>query len=458
MTKKRLSGVHAPHRKNTAGLPPVRMPAPAQLTIPMSMHIGAPAKPIVKAGDNVKVGQLIAEAGGFVSSPVYSGVSGTVKKLDSVLMANGTYVSAVIIESDGKQETAETVSPPHVNNLQEFLDAVRMSGVVGLGGAGFPTAVKFAVKDLSAIEAVIINGAECEPYITSDTRTMLDDSDLVWEGVLLLKKYLEAKRIVFGIEHNKPDCIELYKKLASDITGVEVKSLPPMYPQGGEKMLIYNVTGRMVPEGKLPIDVGAIVINCTTLAAIARYIKTGMPLVEKCITVDGSAVREPKNVLAPIGTSLKDVFEFCGGFKCEPKKVLCGGPMMGIAVPYLEVPILKSTNAVLAFGEKEAVSPKETSCIKCGKCIGACPLDLMPTDIETAFKLDDGQKLEKLKVNLCMECGCCSYVCPAKRPLVQTNKLAKNVLRSYQEKKKAEAEKERKKAEAKKAAEEAKVS
>jgi electron transport complex protein RnfC len=458
VTKKRLSGVHTLHRKNTAGLAPVRMPAPPTLTIPMSMHIGAPAKPVVKAGDTVKVGQLIAEAGGFVSSPVYSGVSGKVKKIDDVLMANGAYVAAVIIESDGQQEIAETVSPPQVNNLQEFLDAVRASGVVGLGGAGFPTAVKLTVKDLSAVEAVIINGAECEPYVTSDTRTMLDNSDLVWEGVLLLQKFFEAKRIVFGIESNKPECIELYRKLASEVSGVEVMSLPALYPQGGEKVLIYNVTGRMVPEGKLPIDVGAIVLNCTTLAAIANFIKTGMPLMEKCITVDGSAVKEPKNVIVPIGTSLKDVYEFCGGFKCEPKKILCGGPMMGIAVPDLDVPILKSTNATLAFGEKEAVPPKETSCIKCGKCIAVCPLDLMPTDIETAFKLEDGQKLEKLKVNLCMECGCCSYVCPAKRPLVQANKLAKTLLQTYQKKKKDEAEKALKKAEAKKAAGEGKVS
>ena len=349
------------------------------------------------------------------------------------------------------------MQPPEVNDLPGFLAAVRESGVVGLGGAGFPTAVKLTVKDLSQIEAVIINGAECEPYITSDTRTMLDDADLIMEGVALLQKYLEVKRVVFGIESNKPECVKKFQELTKDREGVEVMALPPLYPQGGEKVLIYNVTGRMVPEGKLPLDVGAIVINCTTLAAIARYIKTGMPLIEKCVTVDGSAVKEPKNVIAPIGTPMKDVFEFCGGFKTEPKKVLYGGPMMGISVPDLEQPILKSTNAILAFDAKDAAPPKETACIKCGRCIAACPLNLMPADIETAFQLKDGAMLEKLRVNICMECGCCSFACPAKRPLVQTNKLAKQTLRAYQDAKKAEAEKAKAREEAKKAAEEAKT-
>ena len=450
MAGKKLHGVRVPHRKNTAGIKPERMPIPAVVTIPMSMHIGAPAKPVVKTGDEVKVGQLIAEAGGFVSSPVYSGVSGKVKKIDDMLMSGGQFVPAVTIETDGLQTMVEGIGPPKVGSLQEFLDAVRQSGVVGLGGAGFPTAVKLTVKDLSAIEAVIINGAECEPYITSDTRTMLDDSDLIWEGIELLKKHLQVKRVIIGIEDNKPECISTYKKLCVSGGGVEVKALPAMYPQGGEKVLIFNTIGRIVPEGKLPLDVGAIVINCTTLAAIAKYIKTGLPLVEKCITVDGSAVKNPKNVIAPIGTPVRDVFEFCGGFKSEPKKVLYGGPMMGLAVPDLDAPILKNTNAILAFDEKDAVLPKETACIKCGRCVAHCPLNLAPTDIETAFKLKKPEDLEELKVNLCMECGCCAYVCPANRPLVQVNKLAKAMLRDYQTAQKAAAEMLKKKEEAKK--------
>lgn len=452
MSKKRLHGAHVPHWKNTAGSKPERMPVPPLINLPMSMHIGAPAKPVVKVGDEVKVGQLVAEAGGFVSSPIYSGVSGKVKKIEDMLMSSGQKVPAVTIETDGKQELFEGIAPPKVTNLQEFLDAVRNSGVVGLGGAGFPTAVKLTVKDLSMIEAVIVNGAECEPFITSDTRTMIDDAELVWEGIELLKKYLQVKRIIIGIEDNKPQCIENFRKMCTPGCGVEVKALPAIYPQGGEKVLIYNTIGRAVPEGKLPIDVGAVVINCTTLAAIAKYIKTGIPLYEKCVTVDGSAVKNPKNVIVPIGTPLKDVFEFCGGFKTEPKKVLYGGPMMGLAVPDLNQPILKNTNAVLAFGEKEARLPKETACIRCGRCVGHCPFNLAPVDIETAFRLKDAAALAELKVNLCMECGCCAYVCPANRPLVQVNKLAKAMLKKYQDDQKAAEEKKKAKEEAMKEA------
>ncbi|MEA4896226.1 MAG: electron transport complex subunit RsxC, partial [Oscillospiraceae bacterium] len=433
----------------TAGSKAERLPIPAMVTIPMSMHIGAPAKPVVNVGDEVKVGQLIAEASGFVSSPIYSGVSGKVRKIDDMLMSGGQYVPAITIETDGMQTMSESITPQRVESLQEFVDAVRRSGVVGLGGAGFPTAVKLAVKDLSTVEAVIINGAECEPYITSDTRTMLDDSELVWEGIELLKKHLQVKRIIIGIEDNKPECIAVYKKLCSSGSGVEVKALPAMYPQGGEKVLIYHTIGRIVPEGKLPLDVGAIVINCTTLAAIAKYIKTGLPLMEKCVTVDGSAVKNPRNVIAPIGTPVKEVFDFCGGFKSEPKKVLYGGPMMGLAVPDMDAPILKNTNAILAFDEKDSVLPSETACIKCGRCVAHCPLNLSPTDIETAFKLKKPEDLEVLKVNLCMECGCCAYVCPANRPLVQVNKLAKAMLRDYQSAQKAAAEMLKKKEETK---------
>jgi len=312
--------------------------------------------------------------------------------------------------------------------------------VVGWGGADFPAAVRLSVKELAAIETVIINGAECEPYITSDTRTMLDDAELVWEGIELLRKYMQVKRVIIGIEDNKPQCISGFRKRCKSVDGVEVAALPALYPQGGEKVLIFNTIGRAVPEGKLPIDVGAIVINCTTLAAVAKYIKTGMPLVEKCVTVDGSAVRSPKNVIAPIGTPVKDVFAFCGGFVGEPRKVLYGGPMMGLAVPDMDAPILKNTNAVLAFGEKEASLPKETACIKCGRCIAHCPLNLSPVDIETAYHLKKPEDLDVLKVNLCMECGCCAYVCPANRPLVQVNKLGKVMLRDYQAAQKAAAE------------------
>lgn len=431
----KLNGVKLPHHKNTAGNAPERIATPAQVTIPMSMHIGIPAVPVVEAGDAVKVGQLIGKAGGFVSSPVYASVSGKVTGIDNFMIASGDYVQAVTIASDGRRELFEGIAPPEVHDLESFLAAVNDSGVVGLGGAGFPTAVKLTIKDLSQIEAIIINGAECEPYVTSDTRTMLDRSDQVWAGIGLLQTYLQAKRVIIAIEKNKPQCIQIFKKLCANVPGVEVAELPSLYPQGGEKVLVYNTMGRIVPEGKLPIDVGAVVINCTTLATIAQYIQTGMPLTEKCVTVDGSAVREPGNVIAPIGAPLSALFEHCGGFKEEPGKLIYCGPMMGIAVPNLEMPVVKNTNAVLAFNEKDACLPEPTACIKCGNCINHCPLKLSPTEIETAYRMKNAEKLGKLKVNLCMECGCCSYICPAKRPLVQTNKLAKTMLRDWQKQK-----------------------
>ena len=440
MSIRLLHGVHVPHRKNTAECAPVRMPVPAVVTVPMSMNIGAPAKPVVKPGDEVKVGQLIAEPGGFVSSPVYSGVSGKVKKIDDVLLFHGATCQAVVIESDGEQALYEGIAAPEVNDFDSFIEAVKNSGVVGLGGAGFPTAVKLKV-DPSKVDYICVNGAECEPYITADTRTMLDDSQLLVDGIKLLQKYLQPGKVYIGIENNKPQCIEKLRGLTGDIDGVEVAALPALYPQGGEKVLIHNTTGRIVPEGKLPIDVGCVVINTSTLVAIARYIETGMPLVEKYVTVDGSAIKNPQNVIVPIGTAVRDVVEFTGGFKAEAKKIILGGPMMGVAAADLDAPVVKNTGAILCFDEKDAKLPEPSACIHCGRCVDACPLNLMPTEIEHAYEKRDAERLGKLKVNLCMECGCCAFACPAKRRLVEVNKLAKGVLGAYVKAQKAEAEK-----------------
>ena len=424
-----IHGVHVPNRKNTAELAALRLPIPETVEIPMSMHIGAPAIPVVKPGDSVRVGQLIGKAGGFVSAPVYASVSGTVKKIGQQVGSGGKLMQTVVIAADGKQEPDPTLQPPKLETMQDFLDAVRASGMVGLGGAGFPTVVKLTVKNLEQVQAVIINGAECEPYITSDTRTMLDRSDELMEGARLVQHFLQVRRVIFAIEDNKPRCIQLYRKLTKDEDGMEVCALKSLYPQGGEKVLIYNTIGQIVPEGKLPLDVGAIVLNCTTLANIARYCNTGMPLVEKCITVDGSAVAKPKNVIVPIGMKLADVFEQSGGFCQEPKKVLYGGPMMGIAVPDLEQPILKNTNAILALTKKDAILPEPTACIRCGRCVAACPMHLMPTKLEQAVERQDVEALQSLDIMTCMECGCCSFSCPAGRRLVQAIRLGKNYVR-----------------------------
>jgi len=436
---KLLHGVRVPHRKNTAESVPVRIPTPKTVTIPMSMNIGAPAKPVVKPGDTVKVGQMIGEPGGFVSSPVYSGVSGTVKKIDDILLFHGAVSPAVVIESDGEQTPYEGLAAPEVTDLDSFVEAVRMSGVVGLGGAGFPTAVKLKA-DPAKVDFICINGAECEPYLTGDTRTMLDDTDLLVEGIAMLQKFYSPEKVIIGVEDNKPKAIAKLREATKEMDGVEVAALPALYPQGGEKVLIYHTTGRIVEEGKLPLDAGVIVLNTTTLATIVRYIRTGMPLTERRITVDGSAVRNPMNVFAPIGTPLRDVIDFTGGFKSDPRKIILGGPMMGIATTDLDQPVVKNTGAILCFDAKDAEPPAPTPCIKCGRCVNHCPMNLMPTDIERALDLGRPDLLKELKVNLCIECGCCAFVCPAKRPLVQVNKLAKIELNNYNKKLKAEAE------------------
>lgn len=424
-----LHGVHLPHRKRTADMAPVRMGDPSKIILPMSMHIGAPSVPCVKAGDAVFIGTKVGEQSGYVGSPIYSSVSGTVKKIENILLSNGKLCPAVVIESDGLMEYDPDITPPTVTGYGDFIEAVKNSGVVGLGGAGFPTHVKLDVKDTSRIEELIINGAECEPYITSDTRTMVDKANEIEEAILLFEKYLDVKKTLIGIEANKKEAIAKMRDISKRNSKVEVKVLPSVYPQGGEKVLVYHAAGKIIPAGKLPIDVGCVICNCTTMAAITNFIKTGIPLVNKCITVEGSAVKEPKNVIVPIGTPIADVFEFCGGFKEEPEKVLYGGPMMGVSVPDMSLPVLKNTNALLAFSGKEAARPRSTQCIHCGLCASHCPVSLSPLNIARAYKSGNTKELARLRVDICMECGCCSYICPAKRPLVETNKLAKNLLR-----------------------------
>ena len=423
-----LKGVHVPHRKNTADKPALTIEAPNTVKIPMSMHIGAPAKPVVKVGDTVKVGTLIGEAGGFVSSDIYASISGKVVKIEDFTLSNGAKSQAVVIESDGEMARDEALAAPVVTSAEELTEAIRKSGVVGLGGAGFPTHVKFKV-DPARIEALVVNGAECEPYITSDSYTMTERTADIEVALTAIKKHLGIKKIVIGIEGNKKKAIASMKALAEKIDGAEVKVLPAVYPQGGEKVLIYHTTGKVVSQGKLPIDVGCIVVNCTTLAAIGRYLTDGTPLVKKCVTVDGGAVKSPANVIAPIGTPISTLIDVCGGFAEEPAKVLYGGPMMGITVSDVNVPVIKNTNAVTALTPKEAKLPKTSACIRCGACTNACPFGLAPAEILLAYKKKDIDLLKNLSVETCMLCGCCSFSCPANRPLVQTNSLAKLMLR-----------------------------
>ena len=430
----KLGKTHIPHRKNTADMQAVRMTPPASVLISMSQHIGAPANPVVKVGDKVYVGTLIGEAAGYVSANIHSSVSGTVKKIEPFLASNGRSNMAVLIESDGEMTPDASITPPVFDDFDGFNAAVRASGLVGLGGAGFPTSVKFDAQKKGLIKKVVVNAAECEPYITADTRTMLDDADYIKAGVDLLKKYLSAEEYVFGIEKNKPECIAKMKEIFASDPAVRVEALPSTYPQGAEKILIYNTTGLIVPEGGLPADVGCVVMNVTSLAFLAKYVQTGMPLVEKCVTVDGSAIKNPMNVIAPIGASVQDIIDFTGGYSEDAGKVLYGGPMMGIALCNTIDPIFKNTNAIVALNVKDSMPKVQNPCIHCGRCISACPMGLNPTSFAKAMKISDAaeraERLSDAKIGLCIECGCCSYVCPSARPLVENNRLGKAALRS----------------------------
>ena len=427
-------GARVPHRKNTAELESVVMPPPSQVILPMQQHIGAPCKPVVKAGDEVLVGQVVGDSDAYVSAPIHASVSGVVKGIVKIQLPAGNMVDAVVIDSDGEMRVHESVKPPKVDNLSDLPTAARASGLVGLGGAGFPAHVKLNVPRDSKIDTMIVNVAECEPYITADHREALENSWELLSGVYALKELLCIDRVLIAVENNKPDVIETLSKIAYSDTRdpenhVRVLSLKSRYPQGAEKVLVQACTGRKIPTGKLPSDVGCLVMNVTSVAFLAKYLKTGMPLITKRLTVDGSAVSEPKNVLVTLGTPIREVIEFCGGYKREPKKLLMGGPMMGLALVDDSLPVLKQNNAVLAFDEKDAKLHEPSACIRCGRCVESCPMNLMPTLIERQTAVKNAGELKALGVMTCMECGCCAFNCPASRQLVQSMRLGKAIVK-----------------------------
>ena len=426
-------GVQAAHHKNTCGLPVERMPAPATVSLPMSMHIGAPCTPTVQVGDEVKVGQVIGDSEAFVSAPVHATVSGKVTAIKPVRIANGNMVNAVIIESDGSMTVSEDIKAPVINSKEDFIKAVRASGLVGLGGAGFPTSVKLNVKPDSNVDTLIINAAECEPYITVDHRECLDHAEDILNGVHNVRKWLGFKNTFIGIEDNKSNAFQsLLKAMAENpelAEGIQLMELKSRYPQGAEKILIQSATGRRVPPGKLPSDVGCVVMNVQSVSFLGRYLKTGKPLVSRSLTVDGTAIADPKNLRVPIGTSMKDIIEYCGGFKADPYKVISGGPMMGFALEDYDVPLVKNNNAILAFA-KDYIKVKPTrACIRCGRCVEACPMCLEPTKLERKAHLKDVEGLQKAGIMTCMECGSCAFACPSGRPLVQYMRLGKSIVR-----------------------------
>lgn len=444
LSNRTRGGVHAPHRKNTAQCETVIMPPPERIILAMTQHIGAPCTPVVKVGDTVEVGQVVADSDKPVSAPIHSGVSGKVVSMTELLLPGGMKTAAMVIESDGEQRIHPSVKPPVVENYDDFIKAVRASGLVGLGGAGFPAHIKLHPRSLDDIDTVIVNAAECEPYITSDYRECIENSWDIISGVQTVMEFLDTARVIIAVERNKPAAIAELSNIAAGVSKsgreVIVKSLPARYPQGAEKVLIKACTGRRVPTGKLPSDVGCLVMNVASIAFISRYLKTGMPLVDKRITVDGSAIARAKNIRVIIGTPIKDVISFCGGTKFKTRKLLMGGPMMGLALMDDELPILKQNNAILAFAEEDVRLTEPSTCIRCGRCVDSCPMNLVPPWIAAAYQNGDAAAMEKLGVMTCMECGCCSFSCPASRQIVQTMRMAKGEVRKAHTPKTAEKE------------------
>lgn len=428
---KHLHSIDAGHYKNTAGTATEIMPIPDEVKISMSQNIGAPCKPLVKKGDTVKVGQKIGETDAFLSVPVHSSVSGKVTGIQTVRNAGGKGDTVVVIAPDKQQELSEEITVPEVTDLDSFIKAVRASGLVGLGGASFPTWVKFNPKNIADVHTLLVNGAECEPFITTDHKTMLDDTQNVIDGAQAIIKYMGLDECYIGIEDNKMDAVNKFNQLLSEqgITNIKTFPLQARYPKGAERVLIEEITGIQAKAGVLPADLGVIVSNVTSVAFLGQYLKDGIPLISKRVTVDGDAVTSPKNVVVPVGTSIHDVIEFCGGYKSDPKKILLGGPMMGRAVFSDSVPLVKANNAILAFSKEQAWIPEETACINCGRCHQACPFLLLPTGFADAYEAKDVQRLNDLQVMQCMECGSCSFVCPAHRPLAFMNKMGKIMVR-----------------------------
>lgn len=432
---KTFGGAHVPHHKNTSAMESVYMPIPEKVIIPMVQHIGAPCKPMVKKGDHVYVGQKIGDSEAFVSAPVHASVSGTVTELKQIMLTGGQMVDAVVIESDGQMEMDPSIQPPaEIKTKEDLAKAARESGLVGLGGAGFPAHVKLNVPDDKNIDTLIVNVAECEPYVTCDHREALENGENLLAGIYKIKDILDVHRVIIAIEENKPDAIESLKKIADNPEKdpndeVKVMTLKAMYPQGAEKVLVQAATGRMVPAGKLPADVGCLVMNIGSVSFLASYMKNGIPLIKKRITVDGSAVKNPMNVIVPVGTPIKDVVEFTGGYKAPPRKIIMGGPMMGVAITGDDIPVLKQNNGILCFDENEAVLNTPTDCIRCGRCVAACPMHLVPTKLEKYSERGDVEMLNKLDIMTCMECGCCAFSCPAGRRIVQAIRLGKSYVR-----------------------------
>ena len=426
-----IGGIHPYDGKNLSKNKRIRDVLPkGDLVYPLSQHIGAPAVPIVKKGDRVLTGQKIADAAAFVCAPIYATVSGTVKAIEPRRVITGDNVMSIVVENDGKYEETDPLPVKELSayTKEEIIERVKEAGVVGMGGAGFPTFIKLSPKNPEKIEYCIVNGAECEPYLTSDYRRMLEEPEKVLDGLRIMLKLFDKAQGIIAIEDNKPECIELFRKLTRNETRISVKALKTKYPQGAERQIIYATTGRAIHSGKLPADAGCIVDNVDTVVAICHAVMEGKPLMERIVTVTGDAIAKPRNFKVRIGTNYHELIEEAGGFKEQPVKVISGGPMMGFGIFDLDVPTTKTASALLCLTKDDVSAMEPTACINCGKCVEVCPGRVVPKLL--ADYAENYREEEFLKNNgmECCECGCCSYVCPAKRTLTQSIKSMRKMM------------------------------
>ncbi|MBR4924495.1 MAG: electron transport complex subunit RsxC [Prevotella sp.] len=433
----RIGGVHPQENKITAEIPTKVAELPKQAVFPLSQHIGAPAKPVVQKGDAVKVGTLIAEAGGFVSAPIFSSVSGTVLKIDDIVDATGYRKPSIIIKVEGDEwvesidrtDKLETIEAHPELTPEEIVKRVKDAGVTGMGGAGFPTFIKLTPPPTAKAECVIINGVECEPYITSDYRLMLEHPDEIIIGLQLLMKAVKVDKGYIGIEDNKPKAIKLFEEKTANIDSIEIVPLAKKYPQGGEKQLVDAVIQRQVPAPPaIPVNVGAVVQNVGTAFAVYQAVMKNKPLFERYTTVTGKQVKNPGNFLVRMGTPMSQLIDACGGLPEGDNKILAGGPMMGKALTTTEVPICKGTNSVTILTDKDAHRKEPQPCIRCAKCVNACPMGLEPYLLATCSAMKNWEKAEAEDIVSCIECGSCQFTCPAHRPLLDNIRLGKSTV------------------------------
>lgn len=393
-----------------------------ELVYPLSQHIGAPAKAIVAKGDHVLAGQKIAEAGGVVSANIFASVSGTVKAIEARLGVAGGMQESIVIENDGLYEEVEFSPERKLADIsgKEIIEIIKEAGIVGMGGAGFPTHVKYMPKDPSAIDHIIVNCAECEPYLTSDYRRMMEEPEKIVGGLQAAMKIFDGRaKGVLAVEDNKKDAAAKLREAAKGIPDIEVVELKTKYPQGAERQLIFAVTGRQINSSMLPADAGCVVNNCDTIHAIYEAVHFGRPVMKKVMTITGNAIKEPQNLRVRTGTNFRELIEEAGGFTSEPEKIIAGGPMMGIPLISLDVPVVKTSSAILCMTKDEVAACEETACINCGRCVSVCPGRIIPAKLADYAKRHDKESFEKANGMECCECGCCSYICPAKRPLTQ---------------------------------------